>query len=229
MARSLQQLFFDTANRIRFGAKAPVKNQIVWIDPASIEEAIDSASPDFQRAMLAGRFERIESASRAREARRLLRTNPQVVADTDFDRFTIPLEETETFKRMARRISGDLDWEEAGFYDWMMEGIARSGSLDGCRNREDVIARYQRLDVLEAHLRNGGTLSAPANSREIGDAIAVACNRFGKFVFCGKGNHRLALAWTLKSTMIPVAVCSVHKTAVESGAWESLLDRTIQP
>ena len=222
--RSVKTVIADVKNVLRYGWDTPLKNQTLWIDPTQITVMIDSSSPGFQDSML-GRGKADRRGDPGRMARRKLRQNSNVLTAGNFDHHTRPLAEDETFQRMKHKFQHDLSWEEAGFFDWMMERIAIDGSHDGCRSYDDVVERYSRLDRLIEIIRSGQTYAAPTNFVTRyggGDGIFVAVGREGEIIFCGRGKHRLSIAQSLAARRIPVCVCAVQELALISGAWQSL-------
>ena len=100
----------------------------------------------------------------------------------------------------------------------MMERIAERGELDGCRSLDDVIARYERLDVMfervtrEKRLRTMSEVR-PDNFRERG-GVYIHIGRHNNPIFGGGGCHRLAMAITLGIDEIPAQVGVVHPDAL---------------
>ena len=39
-----------------------------------------------------------------------------------------------------------LSWDEAGAYQYMLELIQQLGRVDGCKNIDQIISRYAKLD-----------------------------------------------------------------------------------
>lgn len=225
----LSAMFADARRRLVSGGGSPVKNQVVWVSPQDVSVMIDSENAGFQRAVLGHDFERTPETKRARLSRTALRVLDDVITATDFDLYVQPLERDATLKRLQQKYAMDLTFEQAGFHDWMMEEIRKRGSLDGCRSRADVEARYEALECLTNDLRSGGRISVPANcfSRYGGaDGIFIAVGREGKLIFTGRGKHRLGIARGLKIASLPVCVTAVHADCLDNGAWLNILERS---
>ncbi|MBM9593844.1 hypothetical protein [Roseitranquillus sediminis] len=231
--QSFKQITFgilhDTLNRFRYGIAAPGKNQIVWVDPQAIGTQIDSFDEGFQRAILGKAFAHIpphiSAGNRAHQARMALHRAPGMVLWSDFDRHVVPFSEHGTFRMMCRMFDQGLDWEAAGFYDRMMKRTRKGpGKLPS--TRDDVVARYARLDPLVERMRAGGCFDPPpgglARYRGV-DGVMVAVGRGGELIFAHSGAHRLSLAKCFGLPRIPVNVCAVHGEALRSGAWKRLL------
>ena len=120
----------------------------------------------------------------------------------------------------ARFIEG-LSWEQTGVIDAKVLEIAKSGSIDGCFSREDLLRRYRKLDaVFEDILKNGWKLSTYRQDKlTLASPISVSITRYGEFMLGEGGAHRLAFAKVLRLQTIPVLVLMRH------ARWQELLDR----
>lgn len=202
---------------IRRAAGYPVKNQPLWIDPTGIADQINSKNPLLQRLMLGESCDGIPEADLPARVPAALRNSRDPVLSHDFDLCVTPITNHPTLQRMERKLGLGLSWEEAGFHDWMMQMIARTGGHDGCSSLEDVVARYARLDRIVAEVRQTGRLAIRPGAGDR-DGIAVMVGRRGQIIFANAGTHRLAIA---RHFRVPCEanVCVVHAEAVASGAW----------
>jgi len=114
-----------------------------------------------------------------------------------------------------------VSWEESGIVDLMLDEIEKRGQFDGCRNRADVDARYEKLDVLFNELKQGARFKTmgelnPNSFREYGGSV-IHIGRDGRLVFSGAGCYRLAIAQVLKLPLIPVQIGVCHPLAIKDG------------
>lgn len=114
-----------------------------------------------------------------------------------------------------------LSWEQAGAYDYIMSIVDRKGSHDGCRNIQDVIDRYARLDKMyrqvlrERKLRPVEECHVEGHSRSRGVLVHIGRNL--EPIFGCRGFHRFACAKILNLDVIPADVGVVH--AAVRGEW----------
>ncbi|MBE2241745.1 MAG: methyltransferase domain-containing protein [Burkholderiaceae bacterium] len=102
-------------------------------------------------------------------------------------------------------------WQDTNLFAHKMDQIAKRGKIDGCRNRDELLARYARLDIIYDELQNSGhLLSAQERGQPFTDDLFVSIGRDGRFLFAHGGSHRLALAQILNIPLIPVHVVMRH-------------------
>ncbi|HXE22964.1 MAG TPA: WecB/TagA/CpsF family glycosyltransferase, partial [Rhodoferax sp.] len=137
------------------------------------------------------------------------------VADGDWDRSGVALEELPEFRTIKARITEGKDWHRTDFYQLVAQQ-AQAGDMPwGCRTTADVERRFHRIDALIASVRRFGVLEP----REVGkaqdptgqypDLIEVNIGRTGELLF-QDGRHRLAIAKALGLPRVPVRVRVRH-------------------
>lgn len=182
----------DAMRMVRYGWDAPRIAERIWIRPADCVAAVSS----------------------------VLRQQTGQVLGGDWDLRVGPLSELPKFRMALMHWHCGLSWRDVGAYDYMMQRIAECGELDGCRSMTDVIARYDRLDVIFEHVQREGRLRTqaevqPGNFREQ-RGVYVHIGRQNTPIFGSGGCHRLAIATVLELEQIPVQLGVVHPGALAS-------------
>ena len=184
----------DLGSLARYGPHAPFAYQRIWFDP--------------QICTKRTRDEVFESY-----------TYSGSIVGGDWDLEATPVEEHPVLRFCRLHWEQEVPWEETGVYDWLLERIERSGDeVDGCRTREDVIARYERLDRLFEEVRYRGRLLTQSelrtrHERERG-GIRVCVGRDGEPIFSWSGHHRLAIARIVGLREVPGQLHVVHPRAL---------------
>jgi hypothetical protein len=182
----------DVVNIGRYGFDAPLWCQRIWIEPS---ECIDSY----------GRFKVSQSG--------------QVIGG-DWDLHTYPIERNPIASACLRRWTEGISWEEVGAYDLQLERITRYGpkNADNLRTRQDIIARYQRLDHLYQTIRAEGRLRPRKETDGFSfrerDGVLVHVARDCRPVFGQRGVHRLVISRLLGIERIPAQIGVVHLEAL---------------
>lgn len=191
----------DLGNVVRYGwQNAPRTFERIWIDPKSV------------------RFYVVDTGfSRADSGR---------VIGGEWDRVLEPFDQQYKVKACRQHFLENVSWEETGVYDMMLDRIAERGVFDGCRNRDDVVKRYQDIDRLHESLaREEGVKTQqqlhPKTLREKG-GIHIHISRAGEPLFAGGGFHRLAIARLIGLPRIPAQLGVVHEQAVANGVMPRL-------
>lgn len=114
-------------------------------------------------------------------------------------------------------IEGQI-WEETGAYRHLAAELANNadGEVDGCRNHEDIVRRYERLDALYelAKARGLPSIGTMIDGRTTErDAILVHVARDGRLLVGSGGAHRLAMAQCLNLDRIPAGLGVIHGLA----------------
>lgn len=145
------------------------------------------------------------------------------VFDGDWDRARKPFKKSRKYKACVARFRNGKSWEDSGIIDYMMKRIAKEGSLDQCRTRADVQARYARLDSLwDITQANGALPETPRAAFEgllVHSGILVHIDRDGKLLFGNHGFHRLAIAKLAGVDEITVTLGVVHPDALRDGGY----------
>lgn len=176
-------------NRVRFGKGAPRPNERLWIDPASVEHALDGLP--VRSGYVIGRWPPVDP---------------------------VPFENHVHVRFALAHWRDGVPWEETGAYDYMLERIRIRGQQDGCRDLSDVKRRYQRLDELfetarrEGRLRTRTELDSAARGEDGGILIHIGPG--GEAAIGDGGKHRLAIARLLELPIVPARIGYVHRDAL---------------
>ena len=188
----------DLANRVRLGPGSPRSDELIWIDPLQVTHVYSRKGPVAYRRRHSG-----------------------TVAAGDWDRRGTPIDAAIKVSACNRHFVGGESWEETGIVDEMMSRIARFGTFDGCRTREDVLARYDRIDRMYDEIARTGRLQPvierPERFRREHGGILIHIDREGRPLLAGNGNHRLAIARILKLDRVPAQLGAIHLDALKAG------------
>jgi len=103
-------------------------------------------------------------------------------------------------------------WEETGALKYLEKKIIQKGVYDGCKNKRDIINRYNKLDEIFIRIKKHGFKSRTElgfNFRESGGVI-VHIGPNNKLFFGNGGHHRFAMAKILDLKLIPAMLGVVH-------------------
>lgn len=107
-------------------------------------------------------------------------------------------------------------WAETQLFMHKMKYISERGKIDGCRNFDELKARYDRISLLKQSIASSGRLySAEERGVSFEDDLFVSIGRNGELFFSHGGSHRLAICQFLKINSIPVRVVMRHSIWVE--------------
>lgn len=143
----------------------------------------------------------------------------------DWDRRVTPFAETLKYRSVEQRFVEGRPWEETDGHAALRRRLETDGEVDGCFSLADLRRRYERIDRLyESMARHGydptrGFDDADSRLSTALDQVCVSVGRDGELIFCGGGNHRLAIAKVLGLESIPVRVVVRHE------AWQRERER----
>ena len=189
----------DVPNIVEHGLHAPRWEQLVWVDPKDVRQAVRGIP--------------------GREWR-----SGQVVDDGWLDLAT-PIDEVPKVNCSVLHWRDSVPWELTGIFEYMLDRIERGAGGDGCRNIVDLRRRYAKLDEIfvqvsrERRLRSQRELMKGPSFRGLGE-IRVHIGPDAEPIFGGAGAHRLAMAQVLGLDVIPARVGLVHPSALAS--WQDL-------
>ncbi|MFP7673756.1 hypothetical protein ACG74X_10430 [Marivita sp. S0852] len=195
----------DIANRLRFGPDAPQSDELIWVHPRDV---VNWYKPDPQNG--APRFRRRHSG---------------MVAPGDWDRSTKPFGSHLKLNSIRKHFEDGVPWEDTPLFDWMLKEIDIHGRIDGCYTREDLIARYERLDRIyeeTKHTRRLRPHGSVNDTRREHGGILVHITRDGTPLRDGGGMHRFAIAYILDLEKVPAQLGVIHPDAVASGVLAKL-------
>jgi hypothetical protein len=131
---------------------------------------------------------------------------------------------TEIHQSVIAHYIGNVPWEETSVLAAKERIIARRGRVDSCSNREDLLARYARLDkTFEAIRENGFLLQKDREGQiNLSETLTVSITRHGEMLFGNGGAHRLAIAKLLRLPTIPVLVMMRHPQ------WQHIIDMCVK-
>lgn len=181
----------DRLQKREFGGKSPYHGERIWIDT---EKCTMASKHDFSRR------------------------KSGVVMDGEWDTLQVPLVKLPKIAYCMRHWQDGLSWEEAGAYQYMLELIQQVGRVDGCKNIDQIISRYAKLDNIFLTVRSEKRLRVSQKAkglafRECG-GIYIHIARDGTPLFGGAGHHRLAIAKALKCSHFPAQLGVVHIDAL---------------
>ena len=124
------------------------------------------------------------------------------------------LDSQPVYMAVRSRVESGASWEETGIIDRKTERIRRRGVVDGCRSREELEWRYNKLDSIIEDVSKHGRLRAyrevrPNSRKTIANEILVSIGAKGELRLARGGNHRLAIAKAL-GVSVPVMVFARH-------------------
>ncbi len=195
----------DVANRLRFGAGAPQSDELIWVRPNDVSDwyKVDPTNG-------APRFRRRHSG---------------MVAGGDWDLSRKPLGDHLKLDSIRAHFDEGVPWKDTKLFDWMLSQIAEKGQIDTCRSREDLIARYDRLDRIYDEAKRTGTLKPHGSvndTRGEHGGILVHIARDGTPLRDGGGMHRFAIALVLGLEKIPAQLGVIHRQAVTPDILQNL-------
>ena len=120
------------------GPEAPRSDELIWI---RTEEVTDWYKPDPENG--APRFRRRHSG---------------LVAQGDWDLSRRPFGDHIKLNSIRDHFENGVPWEKTQLFDWMMQQLAEKGRIDSCTSKEDLVARYQRLDRIFDEAQATGTM-----------------------------------------------------------------------
>jgi hypothetical protein len=184
----------NALNRILYKNKAPVYRGRIFVNTDSITKILN---PDIFN-----------------------RTHSGCVVDTEWFYKVTPLESNFKYKACINHWKNNISWEETGIYKSMENLIAQYGTCDGLKNTEDIIKRYEALDIIFDEVKKEGRLKIQneLNASAIGESggIYIHLGNSGEPIFGGGGHHRLAIAKVLGIKEIPAQIGCVHPSSLDA-------------
>ena len=171
--------------------------RLIWMDPWEPERLMDYTSPEF--------FEEVWD-----------------VRGGDWDLGRPRLEDDGQYTSLMSHLRDGVPWKETPFIQEVLRRVAAGQRFwHGCRSKEEVEARCERIDGLLKSIRRNGfrtqreleaegvSVSRRSHPPEL-EEIVVNVDRNGKFIFAN-GIHRLVIARTLGLDRVPVCVLVRHR------------------
>lgn len=196
-AAHISYYYGDIRNKIKYGKAAPIFAERLWINPFDCQEALEG------KHILSGVN---------------YRKNSGLVIEYQWPSSkAIPIKEVNKINFCIDHWVNGIPWEDTGAYTYISKFIADRGEWDRCKNIDDIIKRYNNLDLIFNQIKKEGRLKTreelnPNNFREEGGVI-VHIGPEGKIFFGFNGCHRFSIALVLGLKM-PVQIGYVHKSAI---------------
>lgn len=195
----------DVANRLRYGAQAPQSDELIWVRTQDVTHWY--------------------KADPANGAPKFRRRHSGMVAAGDWDFSRTPFGSHIKLNSIRDHYERGVPWQQTKLFDWMMQKIAEQGQIDTCRSKEDLIARYERLDRIYDEARRTGTLrphGSVNDTRGEHGGILVRIARDGTPLRDGGGMHRFAIAVVLNLARVPAQLGVIHPDALKAGILDDL-------
>jgi hypothetical protein len=195
----------DGLNWLRFWPDPPLSDQLIWIDPQKVTHWY---KPDPDHG--APRFRRRHSGK---------------VIGGDWDLSRKPFGDHLKLNSVRDHFERRVPWQETDLFKEMLKRLADTGKVDDCTTREELIARYDRLDQIHAEARRTGTLRPHGSvnqTRGENGGILVHIARDGTPLRDGGGMHRFAIGLVLGLPKVPAQLGVIHPDAVKSGVMAEL-------
>ena len=198
LRKTKRQLIYwrrDLANIIRYGIDAPRHLELIYVNPADVRRSIPWGAGNEAGLLHSG----------------------QVVEGVAWDTITEMVSESSNVNRLIAHWAEGTPWEELGNYKYVMREVEKR-PVEGCRTREEVVARYRRLDEMFKEAKRTGRLKTrgeidPAAIREEG-GVLMHIGPGGEPIFGGAGVHRFTVALLLKIPL-PCVAGSVDRSALD--------------
>ncbi|MCO8127438.1 hypothetical protein NHL50_09465 [Acidimicrobiia bacterium EGI L10123] len=152
-----------------------------------------------------------------------------VVGGEYWDLPAFALQEIPKIKACTERWRDGVPWEATNIFDVLLAELEAGGVADGCRDMDQIIARYRRLDrqcelvKAEGRFRCRTEVWDGAFRERGGVRIHIGPNL--EPVFGGSGHHRLAMAQVLGLEVIPAELGVVHPQALKNWRPRYMADR----
>jgi hypothetical protein len=180
----------DTCNRLRFGNKAPLFAERIYVDPQHCE-GITLSKKKLKK--LFG-FHRVVPLSGA-----VIDSWPIHESDV------VPLTDLPKIKFCIDHWVNNVAWEHTGVYEFY--------EARGHPNIDEIVQRYRNLDKIFNTVRSEGRLRSaqelnPCNFRET-NGVRINIGPSGQLLHYDVGTHRLAIAMILGIRLIPAQLGAV--------------------
>jgi hypothetical protein len=200
-----RKILRDGLNWLRYWPDPPLSDELIWIDPKKVTHWY---KPD--PANGAPKFRRRHSGK---------------VVGGDWDLSRKPFDAHLKLNSVRAHYQNGVPWPETELFQRLLQKIEAGQMVDGCRSREDLVERYNRLDQIYDEAKRLGTLrphgSVNDTRREHG-GILVHIARDGTPLRDGGGMHRFALAVVLDLPLVPAQLGVIHPDAVKAGVLDTL-------
>lgn len=190
--------FFDSMNKKRFGPDAPVFAERIWINPKDCTKALFTIQNINLGQGVSGWVDETIWIQK--------------------DACQIPITNVKKIQFCIDHWVNGVAWKDTGIYD-LMESvrIENGGIVDGCKNMDDIIKRYDNLDVIYNQIEKEGRFRTMKeqnlkNFRESG-GIIIHVGPEGELFLGVGGTHRFVIALIL-GLNLPAQIGCVHPGSI---------------
>lgn len=184
----------DVANLISHGRPAPRFAERVWVRPGEVTKARAGRGGSYSGTVLRG----------------------------DWDLSTAPIESVAKFSACVEHWKYGKPWEDTGIFELMQRLLHEKGSVDRCRDLDDVRRRYEELDRIFERVKTEGRFRTSVELKDVvasarhrePHGIIIHVDRHGMPIHGVGGSHRLAMASVLELSAVPARVGVVHPAAL---------------
>lgn len=194
----IKAIYINANNILKYGLSAPRYSELIYVNPLDIDRLI--------------KWNTYKSFLK----KRIKNTN---IVDGDW------YKETKYYnvnKYCYKRYVEKIPWEKTGAYDYMIKLIKRDGSCDGCENYDDIIKRYEKIDILYSKIKEDKKLLTQEEiykkKRILNrgkNEIKVLIDNQGKIILGWGGFHRFSIAKILKIRSIPAMIEVIHPEGIK--------------
>lgn len=209
-------------NKAKFGKKAPIFKEKVWIYPR-IHNRLLKLEIIREHLGFSGEFTSAQIIE-------ICWPVDQAFIITDFPKEKLKKKDWSNdwsyrvkmrFKFCYEHWVNEISWQETGVYDFMQAEIeGKNKQVDGCKNINDIIKRYEELDQVFNQVKKEGGFRA---ENEVDEKFAKTGRSYnqtvahigqnGDIYLTGGGWHRFTIAYILGLPM-PAMIGTVHKDAL---------------
>ena len=189
----------DIANKLKYGFKAPLYAERIWVRPKECKRVLLKADEKGFRGMYSGMVVHSWPPITGCINLKLLEY-PKIKSCVDHWKYGIPWEDTEVYKYSEKRMLS-----------------SENGIYNNCKSIEDLIERYRQLDYIYQQVKRENRIKAvkefnPKAFREE-DGILIHIGPFGE-LYIGGSFHRFAMALVLNLKIVPAQIGCIHSDAL---------------
>jgi hypothetical protein len=194
-------ILLNIKNRIKYGPSAPKFAETIWVNPQDCSKYLALAT-----------FRKLFGFSRQEAKGRVIDTAWPI-------EHSRPIAEILLIRFCFDHWVKGIPWEETGAYERMEKLIKESdvGRSHGCTNRDDIVKRYENLDLIYEQAKREGRLRTNEEISPDYDWTAremlIHIGPDGELFKGGEGMHRFAIA-SILGIPFPAQIGCVHVSAI---------------
>lgn len=186
----------DVYNKLRYGPKAPINHERIWVNPA-----------DVKQMLVPSEVKRITGKTRDQTSAKIINWDQVEKTRPVMGEFKIKY----CFQHWVKGKS----WDELEVIDFLKTNSKKHRN----RSVEELKKRFEVLDKAFEEVKKEGRLKTmkelnPDNYREY-DGVLIHIGKDGEPFFGSCGNHRLAMAIILDIEKIPAWIGLVDKDSIK--------------